>query len=181
MTSSMTYRLLRDAGIVLASVVFAVWVVRSGVVDRLLSSVSGLDIIGSFIAGFFFTSFFTVAPATVVLAQIATSHSIILVALVGGAGALLGDFVIFYFIRDYIAEDLMRATGRLRVAHLFHLRFFRWLVMALGVLIIASPLPDELGLSLLGISKTKTSLFVCFSFFANAAGIAFIGVVARAL
>ena len=64
---------------------------------------------------------------------------------------------------------------------LFKFKFFRWLTWLIGGLIIASPLPDELGISLLGFSKAKTSLFIVLSFVFNFLGILFIGWVARAL
>jgi uncharacterized membrane protein YdjX (TVP38/TMEM64 family) len=50
----------------------------------------------------------------------------------------------------------------------------------LGAIIIASPLPDEMGVGLMGISKLKTSQFILLSFVLNAIGI-FIVVTAGSL
>ena len=61
---------------------------------------------------------------------------------------------------------------------LFKLRSFRWLTFFAGGFIIASPLPDELGIALLGFSKLKTSLFVPLSFTFNFLGICLIGIAA---
>ena len=60
------------------------------------------------------------------------------------------------------------------------LKFFRWLTFLVGGLIIASPLPDELGISILGFSKMKVSWFIAISLVFNFIGILLIGVVARA-
>ena len=41
----------------------------------------------------------------------------------------------------------------------------------LGAAIIASPLPDEIGLSLMGMSKTRVAVLIPVSFAMNALGI----------
>ena len=68
-----------------------------------------------------------------------------------------------------------------RIKVLFKLKFFRWLTFLVGGLIIASPFPDELGISLLGFSKMRTSWFIPLSFAFNFVGILLVGLVAKAL
>jgi hypothetical protein len=51
----------------------------------------------------------------------------------------------------------------------------------MGGLIIASPLPDELGLALMGFVKTNNWTFAIISILCNALGIFVIAVVARAI
>lgn len=68
-----------------------------------------------------------------------------------------------------------------RIKAVFRLRFFRWLTWLLGGLIIASPLPDELGIGLLGFSKMKLAAFIPLSLIFNSLGILVIGLVARSL
>lgn len=77
--------------------------------------------------------------------------------------------------------DLAENGARGKIKALINLRLFRWVSFALGALIIASPLPDELGISLLGFSKMKTVWFVPVSYVFNGIGILLIGAVARAL
>lgn len=178
----MRHNIAHDIGIIVLSIFIAVLLAKTGVLQSILTATRELELIGSFIAGIFFTSIFTTAPAVVVLGQIAQANSPLLVAISGGLGALLGDFIIFRFVKDRLSEDLLLFIGeRRRVRAIFHRRFFRYLTMFLGALIIASPLPDELGLALLGFSKIRTSLFIPFSFLANGAGIYIIGLVARAI
>ena len=64
---------------------------------------------------------------------------------------------------------------------LLKLKLFRRVSFFVGGLIIASPLPDELGISLFGFSKIKMSWFIPLSFIFNFIGIVLIGVVAQAL
>ncbi len=177
--------ILQDLAIIFLSIVLAIVLLKTGVLVKLLTSIQGLELFGSFVAGMFFTSVFTTAPAMVTLGEITLTNSILLTVLFGAAGAVVGDLIIFYFIRDRFYEHLLSLAKYKetieKIKSLFQLRFFRWLTFLVGGLIIASPLPDELGISLLGFSKMKTSRFILFAFTFNFIGILLIGLVAKAL
>ena len=173
---------MKDLAIIAFSVVIAVLIVKTGVLKTILISTQEMRFIGSFVAGMFFVSIFSVAPATVVLAEIAQSNSVFWVAFFGGIGALVGDLIIFRFIKDRFAEDflqLIKKTRSERLVSIFMLKLFKWLVPFFGALIVASPLPDELGLAMMGLSKMKTSLFIPLSFFLNSLGILIIGIITK--
>ncbi|MBP9757924.1 MAG: hypothetical protein KBD06_04955, partial [Candidatus Pacebacteria bacterium] len=65
-----------------------------------------------------------------------------------------------------------------RFTKLMRFRFFRYLTFFAGGVIIASPLPDELGISLLGLSRMREIHFVPLSFAFNFLGIFIIGLIA---
>ena len=177
--------LLQDVVIIILSIFVAIILVKTEVLVRLLASAKELEILGSFIAGMFFTSIFTTAPAIVALGEIANANSVLITALFGGMGALVGDLIIFKFIKDRLSEHLLELikhqSGGKRLRVLFKLKYFRWLNFLAGGFIIASPLPDELGISLLGFSKMRTSLFMVLSFSFNFVGIVLVGLIAKAL
>lgn len=176
--------LFKDMSIVALSVLIAIILLKTGAVIDLLSFSENLKLLGSFMAGIFFTSVFTTVPATVVLAEIAQVNSVILVALFGGVGATIGDLVIFRFVKNKLYEDvlyLLKKSKSERLTSIFRLRVFRWSMMFLGALVIASPLPDELGLMMLGFSKMKTSFFIPVSFSFNFLGILILGLIAKAI
>lgn len=170
--------LFQDTGIIVLSVLVAVLLVKTG-------AVSELSRIGSFVAGMFFTSIFTTAPAIVTLSEIARVNSIFSTALFGALGAVTGDIIIFLFVRDRFSDHLgillSHTSAWKRFGALFRLKTFRWITFLVGGLIIASPLPDELGIGVLGFSKLKLSRFVWLSFVFNFIGIYIIGSIARSL
>lgn len=179
------YNLMKDLAIIAISVVIAMLLVKSRIIVDILTSSIQLELLGSFIAGMFFTSVFTVAPATVTLGEIARENFVILVALIGGLGAVVGDLIIFRFVRDRFGEHLKElvkynSVGK-RLKTIFRLRCFRWFAFFVGGLIIASPFPDELGIALMGFSKMKTLPFMVVSFIFNSLGILIIGLVAKSL
>ena len=175
--------LLEDIAIIFLSIVLAVILVKTDALTKILTSSEELEIIGSFIAGFFFTSVLTTAPAIVTLGEIAQVNSVVSTAFFGAIGAMLGDLVIFRFIKDrlsdHLAEIVRHEGGGKRLKALFRIKLFRWLTFLAGGLILASPLPDELGISLLGLAHMKTSWFMPLSFAFNFIGILAIGLIAR--
>ena len=177
--------LFHDVILIGMSIGVAVLLIETNVLSNLLALTQEFQLLGSFIAGLFFTSIFTTAPAIVTLGEIARMHALVPTALCGAAGAVIGDLIIFRFIRDRFSEHVLELVGHRDVGRkmraFFKLRLFRLLSLFVGGLIIASPLPDELGISLFGFSNIRTSWFIPLSFVFNFAGIVVIGLVARAV
>lgn len=180
-----TRHVLKDFGVIGLSLALAIALVRTGVIEHLLTSTQELRMIGSFFGGLFFTSVFTTAPAIVALGEIAQSGSVWMTAAVGALGSVAGDMLIFAFVRDRLSEHLMEhlkaSEGWARFMILIRTRSFRLASLFIGGLIIASPFPDELGISLMGFSKMKTVWFVPLSYTFNFVGILLIAAAAKAL
>jgi uncharacterized membrane protein YdjX (TVP38/TMEM64 family) len=127
--------------------------------------------IGAFIAGIFFTSIFTTAPAIMILVKISEFNSIPLVAIMGAAGAVIGDSIIFYFFRDRLFNDIAQVVKlpRLkRIRHLTRSKMIRLSAAMVGGLMMAIPLfPDETAMAIMGFSKISTRLFILIAFSFN--------------
>lgn len=179
------HNILQDVGIIILSIFIAILLVETDSLAFILDSSKELGIISSFIAGLFFTSVFTTAPSIAALGEISLLQSPYLTAAFGALGAVVGDLVIFRFIKDRVSQDIMELLGHQgglrRLKTLFKLKIFRRLSFLLGGLIIASPLPDELGITLLGLAKMKIGVFIPLSLIFNFLGILAIGLVAKAL
>jgi len=137
----------------------------------------------SFIAGIFFTSGMTIPAATTMLVALSRTQTIYLVAFFGALGALIGDFLIFRFIKDRIALYILEIVKHIRFK-LPSLPLPKWAIKILlpigGVLILASPLPDEIGLLLMGLTKTKSVYLFPLIFIVKFLGIMAIGTLSRA-
>ena len=167
--------LKQEAGIIVLSVIVAVLLVKSGAIEQFITLTKDAYLIGSFIAGIFFTSAFTLPLSTVALVEIAqNSGHPVMVSIVGAMGGVVGDLILFFFIRDNLGknlETLIKTSKLKRWSSIFHLKFFRYLTPLIGALIIASPLPDELGLAMMGFSRMRTSLLIPISYSMNLLGI----------
>src|SRR3990167_7848436 len=73
--------LVRDLVLVVFSILIAIILAKTGALQDFITSTQEIRFIGSFIAGIFFTSVFTTAPAIVALGEIAHANSIISTAL----------------------------------------------------------------------------------------------------
>lgn len=166
-----------------ASVLLAWFLISSGAFSYVLADTDAGKIFESFTIGIFFTSAFTIAPAAVFFAKLSQTISPFTVALFGALGAMCGDLILFLFVRDRLAKDIENLFHKKVVRHFlnsFHLGFWKWLAPLLGALIIASPLPDEFGISLLGLSRVRIAVLLPVAFAMNFLGVLFITTAARA-
>ncbi|MBI2656296.1 hypothetical protein HYX03_00980 [Candidatus Woesearchaeota archaeon] len=130
---------------------------------------------GTFVAGILFVYGFTAAPATAIFLILAQHQNIYLASLIGGLGALIGDLFIFSFVRQSFADEIRRLS-REKIVKYFngklpgHLK--EYLLPAVAGFIIASPLPDEIGVTMLAASKViSTKIFSIVSYALNTMGI----------
>ncbi len=139
-----------------------------------LLNLGELGYIGAFLGGTLFVSTFTVATGAVVLLVLAERLSPVEIGIIAGLGAVVGDFTIFRFIKDNLIAEvtpIYNGLGGSHVTKMLHSKYFSWTLPVIGAIIIASPFPDEIGVSLIGISKMKTYQFLIVSFILNAVGI----------
>lgn len=136
---------------------------------------SSMGYLGMFILGLFFAYGFTAAPATALLLIIAKEYNILLAGLIAGLGALVADLIIFNLIRHSFADEIEKLFKEKIVVYLYHKipSFIRkYLIPATAGFIIASPLPDEIGVSLFALSRNvSTKTFLIFSYVLNTIGI----------
>lgn len=161
--------------IVLLGIVFALVLSQVEASRIFLLHLGGFGYIGAFLAGILFVSTFTVATGTLILLVLAGQLHPLEIGLMAGLGAMVGDLIIFRFVKDSLSKEIEDVYNYLdrkqHIKKLFHTKYFSWMLPILGAIIIASPLPDELGVSLIGISKMNTARFVVISFLLNSLGI----------
>lgn len=161
-------------GLLIVGVIVAFYLSRWQVFHDLLLSLGTYGYLGAFIGGMLFVSTSTVATGFVILLVLLEHHSLIGVSIVAGLGGVVGDLAIFRFVRDELVDDIIPLYNKFGGKHLtilFHSKYFHWTLPVIGALIIASPLPDELGVSLMGIAKMKTRSFLVLSYVLNTCGI----------
>ena len=134
-----------------------------------------LGYFGTLIAGIFFAYGFTAAPATIFLILLSQNENIILSALIGGFGAMIGDYLIFKLIRHSFHDEIEKLRNEKIIKHInkkspsFVKKYF---LPVIAGFIIASPLPDEMGVALLASSKIISSrIFFVISLLLNTTGI----------
>lgn len=166
------------------SLLVTIFLFTTGQLDRAIESLGTIGYFGVFLAGFLFVSTFTIAPATALLYSFGKELDPLAIAIVGGSGAAVGDYLAYLFIKDRIFAELnpiLKMLHLYRRINILHSKYFAWLAPVVGALIIASPLPDEAGLSLLGLTKMSTARFITLAFGLNSVGIYLVALAASRL
>jgi uncharacterized membrane protein YdjX (TVP38/TMEM64 family) len=148
-------------------------------VQSFFHALGGLGYLSAFIGGMLFAFGFGAPFGVAILATIANDLNILLAGIVGGVGALASDYLLFRFIRVTFLDEIERLKGSKAFRLMDGLMKRRVppkiaLYVSAGVagFIIASPLPDEIGVTLLaGLTKMETKIFAIMAFTLNTAGI----------
>lgn len=143
---------------------------------------SSLGYFGTFIAGLLFSYGFTAAPATAILLILAKEQSVVAAGFIAGFGALLSDLLIFKLVHFTLADEIARIQKEEYFPPFPKLPRLvqKYVVPVIAGLIIASPLPDEIGVSLLAASNTiSLQAFIAISYILNTTGIFIILAVGR--
>lgn len=164
-----------NSALALLSIVLAVVFYRYEPLHQLIFKLSDLGYFGAFISGMLFVWTFTAATGALMLLILAETLSPIEIGLIAGLGAITGDLLIFRFVKDGLAGEINDIYNHIdhkkHFKKLFHSKYFSWTLPVIGAIIIASPLPDELGVSLISISKMSTPKFIFLSYILNSLGI----------
>ncbi|MBI2984911.1 MAG: hypothetical protein HYY50_04795 [Candidatus Kerfeldbacteria bacterium] len=135
---------------------------------ELVTDVERSGYVAAFVSGILYGLSLTSPLASVIFAQLPESLNPLAVTLIGGMGAALYDLLAFTVFRQSIHWHFIQALVE-RMPHREHLP--RWMRYGLGILIVASPLPDELAAGWFGFSDVTPARFLGLSFLANAFGI----------
>src|SRR3989338_7999878 len=158
----------------LVCVVFAYWLFSYSEFIGIEKVVVKLGLFGMFLAGMMFTYGFT-TPIAIAIFIMSSPENIFIASLVAGVGALIGDMTIFSLVR-YSFRDEVKLLSKekivLEIEETIPKKIRKYLAILFAGFIIASPLPDEVGVSMLaGVTKISTKVFMVVSFVMNTLGI----------
>ncbi len=138
------------------------------------SELLAMGYVSAFLVGLLFSYGFTTSTAIVFMLMLAKDYNIFLFAAIAGFGALASDFALFSFIRFSFTDEIRMLSNEkpFRVLrHLIRDNLKGCVLFILAGFIIASPLPDEIGVCLLAGSKISPRAFSIFSYAFNTLGI----------
>lgn len=159
-------------------IIAAYFLFSNNSVQAFMSSLNNYRYLGVFIAGMFFTFGFT-SPFAAGFFITLNPSSVYSAAIIGGAGAVLGDLLIFKLIRFSFIEEFnklkrekpIQMARKMIESHFGH-KVRAYLIYAFAGILIASPLPDEAGVIMLaGLTHIKAKTLVIISFIMNTLGI----------
>lgn len=162
----------------MATTIIAYYLFQTPEFYNFISSLNGLSYLGVFLGGMLFAFGFS-APFAIGFFIALTPQNIFIAAIVAGFGAVISDLLIFRFIRFSFEDEFshLRNTKTLRgLRYLIDASYFRkikvYLMYAFAGILIASPLPDEVGVTMFaGLTKVKEFWIALIGFSLNTLGI----------
>jgi hypothetical protein len=167
-------RLIIHTTIFFVSIIAAIILLESHLIQQFLVTHQSWSYVGAFVAGMLYTSMFTSVTATAVLLVLGHNYPFLMITIVAAFGAVLGDTVILKIIKNDVLEDintLIKPLTKKKPLKIMRQKAIRLPLTLLAFAIIASPLPDDLGLALLGLVRFKTRYFIYASYVLNFLGI----------
>jgi hypothetical protein len=159
----------------LLGIVFAFFLFQWIFLRDFLIGLNTFGYLGGFIAGILFVSSFTVGIAVLIISILAQNLHPLFLALIVGLGAVFGDLIVLRLVKNSLKDELddiyKLLDKKQLIKKILRKKYLKWIAPFLGVFLIASPFPDEIGIMLFGMSKIKESHFVVISFLLNTFGI----------
>jgi len=172
------------------SCVAAYAVFQAGWFEFLPQWLHGRGYISIFVAGLLFSLGFTAPFAVAIFIAMADTVNPFYAAPIAGAGAFIMDMTIFNLARFSLRDELLRLRGT-RVLSWLHDLIFRdtlsekirlYLLWSIAGIVIASPLPDEVGVTLIsGADNIDSRKFGAICWVLNTVGICLILFAARSI
>ena len=170
--------------VLISAVIIFILLLDTSIMTTVFDIFSRLSYLGAFIAGILFVSVFTAVPGVALLLSFSDLNPFA-VAAIAAFGSMIGDYIILKLFEDKVAYELKPIAFKFgipqTVKYLQGRRSTLGLVRVVGALIIASPLPDEIGIGLLGIGKMNRLSFLAICYLLNGAGILAIMLGAKSL
>ena len=169
--------------LLLALIILAYAVFQNSAFDNYLTSFHEFTYLAIFIAGALYSFGFT-APFAVGYFVILNPPNLFLAALVGGIGSGIADLLIFGFIRlsfqdefdklkrEHVVESVRNSIYHFVDENKFLRKLSHAVLYAIAIMIMGSPLPDEIGISMLaGMTHIKVHTLAIISFIVSTIGI----------
>jgi uncharacterized membrane protein YdjX (TVP38/TMEM64 family) len=150
--------------------------------DNYLIHLEGYSYLGVFIAGVLFSFGFT-SPFSAGLLLVMNPENIYLASIVGGAGCLIGDMLIFKFVKVSFEREFSRLKKerpflflKSQARRVLKPKLWHYVLFVLAGFFFASPfIPDEAAVTLLaGMSSISAKKLALISFVCNTLGILFL-------
>jgi len=150
--------------------------------DNYLVHLGGLSYFSVFIAGILFSFGFT-SPFSAGLLLLINPENIFLAAIIGGAGSLFGDLLIFKFVKVSFEKEFLKLKKerpflfiKFNAKKIIKPKVWHYLLFVLAGFFFASPfIPDEAAVLLLaGLSNMSLRKMALISLVCNTLGILFL-------
>jgi len=164
--------------------VFAYLLFTQGLFLPIRRLILSLGLPGHFISGFFYAYSLTASTATAAFLVLAKENNLLIATFLGGIGALIADITIFKIVRYTLSDEIKKISREPSVRRLITVIpgvLKAYILPLIAAIVIASPLPDEIGITLFAATGIRARNFMLASYVLNTLGILIILLIGRQL
>jgi hypothetical protein len=140
---------------------------------------------GTFLAGLLYPYALTTAAGTGILLILAKEQNLLLAGAIAGIGALISDIIIFLFVKHSFGDEVQRLSKETvfrTINRWIPDSVRKYLIATLACILIASPLPTEIGIILItSIKNISVKKFIIIIYILHASAIFIILLLGRIL
>jgi hypothetical protein len=157
--------------ILILAIIFACYIFKNPIIILEISRLKEFGYLGVLIAGMLLSFGFS-APFAIGFLIISNPPNIFLASLIGGLGAALGDLIIFKTIKFSFMNEIKELEKSKTIKEIkkivdknISIKIRHYFLYLFAGIFIVSPLPDEVGVSMLaGLTTINQKIFAIVSF-----------------
>lgn len=160
------------------SILIAFTLLFAGIFETIVFHLTQYGIFGGLIAGLLFPFTFTAASAGIFLVELGRFYNPFLIAVIAGLGAMIADLIMFRFLKEGIVDEIKLIIQSIlpiptlkKLENITEKKVWLWGIPFLASVLIASPLPDEIGIALFGVVNFRPRYLSLLSYILNTLGI----------
>ena len=108
--NAISLEVTHEAWLVVGSLVVSLFLIQTDTIASITVFAADFTSAVSFVVGIFFTSILTTTPAIIAFAELSSYVPAWKLALIGGAGAVCGDLIVFRFIRSPLVTYIVSSA-----------------------------------------------------------------------
>jgi len=159
-------------------IVLAIFLSKLPWINNFLTSLHAFGYLGALIGGIFYVYTFTVGFGVMIITILSRSLPLVPLVLISGFGAVMGDSLIFKLTKDNFKDEIKNIYKAIdkkqTIKNTLYRKKWKWILPVLGVIILGTPFPNELGVMFLGVTNMNKKVFVMISFFLNSISLYFL-------
>ena len=156
--------------LIILSITLAFYLYFSGTLNNFILSLGKFKIMGVLISGVLFGYALTAAPATASLISFTNTINSFIVDFIRTTRTMNRYLINFHFFKRGLTKEVKTIFKKSKIEKIKKSKW-KWVIPGIAGIIIASPLPDEVGIALLGVTHFDTNAFMLLAFVLNFVGL----------
>ncbi|MFA5857393.1 MAG: hypothetical protein WC867_08585 [Candidatus Pacearchaeota archaeon] len=156
--------------ILLLILIITIYFAYSGIFEFIVKKMGKYGLLGVYINGIIWGYSFASVPATAMFIYFTKLYNPWIVAIIGALGVVTENTLVFILFKKEISEKTKKKVDHFVYTKL-KLKGKNWLIILAALIVMVTPIPNEVGIYLLTIARLDERIFMIISFLSSFMGI----------